>query len=289
MGHGIALACLRSAGTHVTIVSRRPETVANGLELIMRGPFGLHKAIAKGKLTTDDAADMRSRLRGTTDYADGLQDVDLVFESIPETVPGKHEALREVELHAPPTAAIATNTSSIMIAELGAALSNPGRLVGTHWFYPANVMPLVEVVRGAQTAPDALASVVGFIESVGKRAIVVADAPGFFMTRFINTFIAEAIRLVELGVAGPLEVDEMVKTGLGWPMGVFELLDDTASFDSWYHAQEYLHQTCGERYAVPPLARRVFAAGYRGAPTLKPGSKGGWYDFLGITRPPRPK
>jgi 3-hydroxybutyryl-CoA dehydrogenase len=113
----------------------------------------------------------------------------------------------------------------------------------------------------------------------------VGDAPGFFMTRFINLYIAEAIRLVELGVAGPAEIDEMVKTGLGWPMGVFELLDDTASFDSWYHAQEYLHETCGDRYAVPPLARKVFRAGYRGAPALKPGSRGGWYEFLGVPRP----
>jgi 3-hydroxybutyryl-CoA dehydrogenase len=76
----------------------------------------------------------------------------------------------------------------------------------------------------------------------------------------------------------------MVKTGLGWPMGVFELLDDTASFDSWYHAQEYLHETCGDRYAVPPLARKVFLSGYRGAARLKPGSHGGWYEFLRVDR-----
>jgi 3-hydroxybutyryl-CoA dehydrogenase len=76
----------------------------------------------------------------------------------------------------------------------------------------------------------------------------------------------------------------MVKTGLGWPMGVFELLDDTASFDSWYHAQEYLHETCGDRYAIQPLARTVFLSGYRGAAGLKPGSHGGWYEFLRVAR-----
>ncbi|HEV3025694.1 MAG TPA: 3-hydroxyacyl-CoA dehydrogenase family protein, partial [Pirellulales bacterium] len=123
------------------------------------------------------------------------------------------------------------------------------------------------------------------LSAIGKKPVVVMDSPGFFMTRFVNNYIAEAIRLVELGVAGPAEVDEMVKTGLGWPMGVFELLDDAAAFDSFYHAQEYLHQTCGERYAIPPLARKVFTAGYRGAPKLKPGSRGGWYDFLGLRRP----
>jgi 3-hydroxybutyryl-CoA dehydrogenase len=172
-----------------------------------------------------------------------------------------------------------------MIAELAGALDDPGRLVGTHWFYPANVMPLVEVARSGLSREEVVDQVLGFLRVIGKRPVLVGDAPGFFMTRFINTFIAEAIRLVELGVAGPAEVDEMVKTGLGWPMGVFELLDDTASFDSWYHAQEYLFETCGERYAIPPLARRVFLSGHRGAPALKPGSRGGWYEYLGVTRP----
>ncbi len=89
--------------------------------------------------------------------------------------------------------------------------------------------------------------------------------------------------------SSPREIDEMVKAGLGWPMGIFELLDDGAAFDSFYHAQEYLFETCGERYAIPPLARKVFLAGYKGNPKLKPGSKGGWYDFLGVERPEKKK
>jgi 3-hydroxybutyryl-CoA dehydrogenase len=171
-----------------------------------------------------------------------------------------------------------------MIAELGSALENPGRLIGTHWFYPANIMPLVEVARSDMSRDDVVERVLDFLKSIDKKPVSVNDAPGFFMTRFINLYIAEAIRLVELGVTGIVEIDAMVKTGLGWPMGVFELLDDTASFDSWYHAQEYLQETCGERYAIPPLARKVFSAGYRGDPTLKPGSRGGWYQYFGIPR-----
>ena len=131
---------------------------------------------------------------------------------------------------------------------------------------------------------ETLGGVVAFLGDIGKRPVIVRDSPGFFMTRFVNNYVAEAIRLVELGIAGPAEIDEMCKKGLGWPMGVFELLDDTASFDSFYHAQEYLHETCGERYAVPALARQVFSAGYLGSPKLKPHSRGGWFDFLGISR-----
>lgn len=284
MGHGMVLACLRNPGTEVVLVSRRRESLDHGAELVRTGPFGLEKAVKRGKLSRDDADEMVSRIRCTLDYAEGLADTDLVFETVPEVLEAKRKVLAEAERHAPATAAFASGTSAMMISELAGSLADPGRLVGTHWFYPANVMPLVELARGELTRPDVVDAVTGFLRAIGKKPVVVGDSPGFFMTRFINLYIAEAIRLVELGVAGPAEIDEMVKTGLGWPMGVFELLDDTAAFDSWYHAQEYLHETCGERYAVPPLARKVFSAGFRGAPALKPGSRGGWYDFLGVPR-----
>lgn len=289
MGHGIALACLQGSAADVTLISRRQETVDHGLDLIRTGPFGLTRAVERGKLSEEDAQAIGGRVRGTTDYADGLKDADLVFETIPEVVKTKQEALSQAEGLVGDRTIFASNTSSIMISELAAEMKDPGRLVGTHWFYPANVMPLIEVGRSELTDADALDKVVAYLTAIGKKAVVVKDSPGFFMTRFVNNFLAEAIRLVELGIAGPAEVDEMVKTGLGWPMGVFELLDDTASFDSFYHAQEYLFETCGERYAVPPLARKVFLAGYRGTPKLKPGSRGGWYDFLGAERPPKPE
>jgi len=166
---------------------------------------------------------------------------------------------------------------------LAAPLEDPSRLVGTHWFYPAHVMPLVEVARSTFVDEGALEYVLDYLRQLGKRPVVVKDSPGFFMTRFINNYAAEAIRLVELGIAGPAEIDEMLKTGLGWPMGIFELLDGS-SFDAFYHAQEYLHANCGERYAVPTTARQAFLAGYHGSPDMVPGSRGGLYDFLGVQR-----
>ncbi len=287
MGHGLALACLRSPDTNVVLVSRRQESLDHGMELLRSGPFGIERGVARGKVTRDQGDQMLARATGTLDYADGLAGADLVFESVPEVLSLKRDVLAAAEAVLPVGAIIASGTSAMMISELAGALGDPGRLVGTHWFYPANVMPLVEVSSGELTRPDALERVVAFLGAIGKTAVPVRDSPGFFMTRFINVYIAEAIGLVELGVAGLAEIDQMVKAGLGWPMGVFELLDDTASFDSWYHAQEYLQQTCGERYRIPPLARKVFTAGYLGNPSLKPGSRGGWYDFLGVERPKR--
>lgn len=283
MGHGIVLAALLGApGAQVAMIARRRETLDSGLQLLRSGPFGLEGAVRKGKLTEEAMLQLLARVKPTLSIAEGVADAQLVFETVPEVVAQKHAVLREIEAAAPADAIIASNTSSIMIAELAGVLATPARMVGTHWFYPSNIMPLVEVARADQTAPWALAATVAFLRKIRKKPVVVGDSPGFFTTRFINLYIAEAMQAVQQGICGIREVDEMVKTGLGWPMGVFELLDKTASFDSWYHAQEYLHETLGERYAIPPIARKVFAAGYRGAPELKPGSKGGWYDYFSI-------
>jgi 3-hydroxybutyryl-CoA dehydrogenase len=283
MGHGIVAACLTgSPDSEIRLVSRRRESLEHGMQLLESGPFGLAGLVKKGKLTERALAAALARVQPTLDLAEAVRGADLVFETVPEVLSAKHAVLKAAEAAAPESAIFATNTSSIMIAEIGAALAHPGRLIGTHWFYPANVMPLVEVARSAQTAQRVVDATVNFLTHLRKKPVVVNDAPGFFTTRFINLFIAEAMRSVEQGICGIAEVDEMVKTGLGWPMGVFELLDKTASFDSWYHAQEYLHEKLGERWAIPSIAQRVFGEGYRGAATLKPGSRGGWYDYFGV-------
>jgi 3-hydroxybutyryl-CoA dehydrogenase len=284
MGHGIVAACLMGhPGAEIRLVSRRKESLEHGMQLLESGPFGLGGLVKKGKLSEQELEDALARVRPTLDLAAGVRDAELVFETVPEVVSAKHAVLVEAEAAASEFAIFATNTSSIMIAEIGTAMKRPERLIGTHWFYPANVMPLVEVARGAKTAQWVVDATVDFLSHLRKKPVVVNDAPGFFTTRFINLFIAEAMRSVEQGICGITEVDEMVKTGLGWPMGVFELLDKTASFDSWYHAQDYLHGKLGERWAIPEIAQRVFAEGYRGAPALKPGSRGGWYDYFGVT------
>ncbi len=281
MGHGIVLACAAAdPEVEVALVSHRQASLDHGMALVRSGPFGLERQVKKGKISETAMREALARIRPTSDLAGAVAEADLVFETVPEVLDAKHRVLREIEAAARADTLIASNTSSIMIGELGGALAHAQRLIGTHWFYPSNVMPLVEVARSEQTADDAVAAVVGYLKRIGKKPVVVRDAPGFFTTRFINLFIAEAIRSVEAGICGIEDVDEMVKTGLGWPMGVFELLDKTASFDSWYHAQEYLHETLGERWAIPPIARRVFNAGYRGAASLKPGSRGGWYDYF---------
>jgi len=284
MGHGIVLACIQGGPYQVTLLSRREQTCEQGLDLIKNGPYGLGKAVKRGKITEEQGEEMFSRVTAATNYAEALRDSDLVFESVPEKIEVKKQCLQQVEQFVPEHCVIASGTSAIMISELGGVLKNHRNLVGTHWFFPSNVMKLVEVGRSELTSKNTFDFIMEFLEKIGKSPIAVKDSPGFFMTRFINTYLTEAIRLVELGIAGITEVDEMCKKGSGWPMGVFELLDETASFDAYYHAQNYLHQTLGERYKIPALARKVFEAGYLGNPQLKPGSKGGWYDFFGAEK-----
>jgi 3-hydroxybutyryl-CoA dehydrogenase len=278
MGHGIAIACLRK-GHEVTIISRRPESVARGLELVADGDYGLWGAVRRGKLDDHEVEAMLARLRGTCDLEAGVACADVVFESVDEDLELKQAVLRDAESAAPAHALLASGTSAIMIAELARGLADPSRLAGTHWFFPANVMTLVEVPRSELVSPKVHADVVEFLVSLGKRPVVVRDSPGFFLTRFVNTWVAEAIRLIEEGIAGPPEIDEMVKSGLGWPMGIFELMDSSGGFDAWYDAQTYLRARCGERYDIPALAEQARVAGYRGDPKVKPDSRGGWHTF----------
>jgi 3-hydroxybutyryl-CoA dehydrogenase len=266
----------------VTIISRRAESLARGIEQVADGEYGLNATVRRGKLTADEATGCLSRLNGSLSVEEGVANADVVFESIDEQAELKHAVLRAAERAAPGHALFASNTSAIMIAELAAAMEDPSRLAGTHWFFPANVMKLVEVARSEVVSDEVHQAIVDFLISVGKRPVVVKDSPGFFLTRFVNTWVAEAIRLIELGVAGPAEIDEMVKAGLGWPMGIFELMDGSGGFQAWYHSQVYLRDRCGERYDVPPLAEQALAAGFVGDPKITPGSRGGWHDFCAV-------
>ncbi len=280
MGHTLVLQALLGGADEVVLMSRHRDSVDHGLTLITDGPFGLRRAVQRNKLTEEQVEDLLGRLILTTDYAEAVTDSTVIIESVPEDIEVKHTVFSEIEKHCAPETLIASNTSSIMIGELAAHAAIPQRFIGTHWFYPAHVMKLVEIAVADHTSATSVEQTQTLLKEWGKVPIVVADRPGFFMTRFINGFVAEAIRLVEDGVARVEDIDAMTKLGLGWPMGLFELMDSTGSFDSWFHAQQYLQETLGDRYAVPPLARKVFLSGFLGNPALKPQSKGGWRDYF---------
>ena len=283
MGHGIAQVLARS-GFDVTILDVSREILEKALQLIMNGPFGLVKLVEKGKLTKEEAERIVERIRTTTDYKELCDDVDLVIEAVPEDPDLKKKIFKQLDELCPAKTLIASNTSGIMITDLASAVRRREKFIGMHWFNPAPVMPLIEVVRGASTSDETYNLIVEISKRLGKVPIEAKDGPGFFTTRFIISWLMESVRLFELDVAGIKEIDQMCKLAFRFPMGPFELMD-LIGLDTVLHISEYIFSETHEIHQAPPLTlRKLVLAGYIGDPEVKIGSKGGWYDYHRIKK-----
>ncbi|MEM1524501.1 MAG: 3-hydroxyacyl-CoA dehydrogenase NAD-binding domain-containing protein [Nitrososphaerales archaeon] len=280
MGSGIAQV-LATNGYYVTLIDISDEFLRKGLENIKNGPFGLKRLVEKGKLTEDQVKEIMARITTTTDYQIGCSDADIVIEAVPEVLELKHKVFKKLDELCPERTILASNTSSLMISEIASVVKKPERVIGMHWFNPAPIMKLIEVIKGAMTSNEVRDLIMEFSKKLGKVPIEVKDGPGFFVVRYLNVILMEAIRLYEEGVAGIKEIDEMCKLGLGWPMGPFELMD-LIGLDVVYHIAEYNYHVLADPHVAPPVTlRKMFHAGYLGK---KVGSKGGWYDYLGIQK-----
>jgi len=281
MGHGIAQVCART-GFNVYLLDVNMEILENALRLIRNGPFGLMRLVERGKLTVDQVNDIMSRIKITLSYDELCFEADVVIEAIPENVDLKKKIFRILDERCPERTILASNTSGIMITELASAVQRKDRFIGMHWFNPAPVMPLIEVVRGALTSDETFNLIVELSRRLGKTPIEARDGPGFYTTRFITAYLIEAIRIFEAGIAGIKEIDEMTKLAFHHPMGPFQLMD-LIGLDTVYHISEYLYSVLGEPKYKPPLTlMKLVLSGYIGDPNLKPGSKGGWYSYFKV-------
>ncbi len=282
MGHGIAQVCARS-GYKVVLVDVNDEILENALRLIRSGPFGLDKLVQKGKMSEKEVEEVMGRIKPTTSTQD-LRDVDFLIEAVPEDAGLKKKVFSELDDVCKEEAVFASNTSGILISDLASSVKRRDRFIGMHWFNPAPVMKLVEVVRGALTSDETFELTVKLAEKLGKTPIEANDVPGFFTTRFICCWLMEAIRLFEAGVAGVREIDEMCKLAFGFPMGPFELMD-LIGLDTMLHIGEYLYAETREEHYFPPVSlKKLVISGYLGDRRTKQGSMGGWYDFYKIER-----
>jgi len=224
-----------------------------------------------------------ARIKTSTKLED-LKDCDFLIEAIPENPQLKKNIFKKLDEICKPECIFASNTSGILITDLASAVKRKDKFVGMHWFNPAPVMKLIEVVRGALTSNETFQITVELSKKFGKVPIEAADVPGFFTTRFISSWLNEAIRLFERGVAGIKEIDEMCKLAFGFPMGPFELMD-LIGLDTAVHISEYLYNETKEVQFITPLTlKKLVLSGYIGDKKLKPGSRGGWYDFFGIEK-----
>lgn len=259
MGRGIAhVAALGGFATRLYDVAETAITSA-------RAAIGrdLRKGVTLGKVAADDAVSALARLSCTTELATAVEGADLVIEAAPESLALKIELFTAVARHAPADALFASNTSALSITEIGAATGRPDRFAGMHFFNPAHVMRLVELVRGLETAESTLASLAAVSRSMGKEVVTVRDVPGFATSR-INALIGnEAFRMLEAGVASAEDLDTAVKLGLNHPMGPFEMVD-LVGLDVRLSILEHLHATLGEAFRPTHLHRQFVQAGRLG-------------------------
>jgi 3-hydroxybutyryl-CoA dehydrogenase len=242
----------------------------------------LAKAVEKGKSTQEDADAVRGRIQGTVDYND-LAECDLVIEAITEDLGRKLEMWKQVDAIVKPDAIFASNTSSLAVIDQAASTSRPSQFVGLHYFNPAQVMKLVEVIRAVTTSDEAFDVAHKFAQAQGKLAIPTKDKAGFIVNRLLVPYMLDAMRAYEEGVGSVDEIDEAMKAGAGHPMGPLTLAD-FVGLDTLGSICDVLFDEFRERrFAQPPTLRKMLSAGWYGR---KSGM--GFYDYSGEAPVPNP-
>lgn len=265
MGHGIAQIAAM-AGLEV----RLRDLDGTALErAIARIAESLDKLEGKGKLTSEEATAALARIRLTESLEETVEDVQVLIEAVPEILELKRAVFSEADRLAPAGTILATNTSQFSITAVASATKRPELVVGMHWFSPAVLMKLVEVVRGLETSDETVSTIIGLSRTLGKVPVLCRrDSPGFITTRLIAVLSNEAQRLVEEGLATVDEVDTACRLAFGHPMGPFETADLTG-LDTQLRVREALAAAHGDRFRPTNLLRNLVTAGYVGRKTRR--------------------
>jgi 3-hydroxybutyryl-CoA dehydrogenase len=210
----------------------------------------LGRGVESGRLTADERDAALARLTTTTELAD-LADCDLVIEAVVEELGAKRELFRELEDVVAPDAVLATNTSALSVTDIASATERSERVVGLHFFNPAPVLPLVEVVRTEAASDEAVEAAYAFAERIGKRPIRCGDTPGFVVNRILIPLLNDCVRVLDEAGVTPEDLDTAMTAGLNWPIGPCALID-LIGIDVHVHASEALHSALGEARMEPP-------------------------------------
>jgi 3-hydroxybutyryl-CoA dehydrogenase len=259
MGHGIAHVCA-VMGAQVRVYDAMHGAARAGIDKITKN---LAKGVELGKVSPADRDAALARLLAADDIATAVAGADCVIEAVPERMDLKREIFEAIDRAAPAHALLATNTSSLPIADIAASVADPSRVVGMHFFNPVHVMKLVEVVRHPRASDAAVALAVALSEKLGKTPITVTDSPGFASSRLGLVIGLEAMRMVEQNVASPADIDTAMKLGYGHPMGPLELTD-LVGLDVRLGIAEYLTGALGPAFTPPQVLRDKVAAGKLG-------------------------
>ncbi|MCX7681463.1 MAG: 3-hydroxyacyl-CoA dehydrogenase [Anaerolineae bacterium] len=231
------------------------------------------RRVDKGKMSASEMEAKMDLITPTLTY-DGFEDVDIVIEAVPEKMEIKKKVFQELDEVCPEQTIFASNTSALSISEMGAATKRPHKMIGMHFFNPASVMKLVEVIPGLDTSQETIDDVVMFAESLRKLPVVVRECPGFLVNRLLLPYLNEATKALEEGAATATEIDQAI-VAWGMPMGPFTLMD-MLGLDVCAHVGAYLYSEYGERMSPAPLFIKLVEAGRLGQKT-----GAGFYDYPG--------
>lgn len=279
MGSGIAH-CFGQYGFEVRLVDLSEEALKKALERIANN---LDRQVNKGVLSSEDKTAALKRIHPVTDLNQAVTSADLVVEAATENQTLKSKLFKEVDAVAPAHCIIASNTSSLSITTLASFTKRPEKVIGMHFMNPVPVMRLVEIIKGYQTDDATLMAIETLTRTIEKVPLVAADYPGFVANRILLPMINEAIETLFQGVGSVEVIDEMMKLGMGHPMGPLRLAD-FIGLDVCLSVLEVLHEGFGkDKYAPCPLLRTMVAAGNLGVKT-----KRGFYDYSQNPKQPTP-
>jgi 3-hydroxyacyl-CoA dehydrogenase len=259
-----------AAGLDVVLKDVDQKFVDQGLEKAQQVTQGQLGGLVKKEKITQEQADAQQkeilgRIAGTTEY-EGFGDVDFVIEAVPEKMQIKQAVFEELDTVTPGHAIIASNTSALSISEMAEATSRPDKVVGFHFFYPASVMRLIEVIEGDETSEETVQSAVNFAQQIRKQPIRCAEAPGFVVNRILNSAASELWRFQEETGIDVKQLDQLVTESKAAPIGPF-MLADLLGLDTVLHVAEYLHASYGDRFYVHKGMRELVSDRKLGAKT----------------------
>ncbi len=273
MGHGFAQV-MATNRLDVSLVDQTEELLVRGRGWITESLTNMSEL---GHVQKEEIGEILSRIRFTTDLEAAAVKADFVLEAIVENLELKKGLFRELGGFTQPGTIIASNTSSFDINELSAVTAHPERVLGTHWFHPPQITPCVEVIPAEPTSPEITARTIRFLERIGKAPTLCRSAPGFVANRIQVAMAAEALAIVQEGLATPAEVDRIVKSSFGFRLsayGPFEICDQ-AGADTYYAIFEYLYgKLKREQFRPPRILAEQVKNGRFGLKTL-----GGFYDY----------
>ena len=271
-------------GHEIEATDEDQQALKTGLNEIADGPYGVHAAVSKGKLTPEQASRALASIKTSPKLDDACKNSDLVIEAAFEDLGLKQNLFQRIESNAPSKAIIASNTSTLSLDKITQKTSRKDRTIGLHFFNPAQHTKLVEIIRGRSTSPETVERASQIVREIGKTPILALDEPGFIANRLGLTLYMEASKMLENGVANLSDIDTCMRLGYNHPMGPFELAD-FIGLDTRLRNLESLYKSTNESRWIPPkLLREMVQQGYLGDPARKKASKGGYYEYLKIKR-----